>query len=223
MHKYKQAVQSYKKNYSVPKIGTKDLDKQKKIEEFNKKLNDYDYGFLLNGKRLVGFDLDFNKYKTIDPKDFAKHKVGVCWDYVEYESYYFDKYLNMIFTSYKLIKNNTFSMYYMQHIDKDGDMPTHTWLGYKLNDTIYSFESSWKSIRGIKSHESETKMLDYYRSQQEEYYNKTNNKLGRYIIIKYLPLDEYNLSPDQYMKKVFKTGVIVQSTIRSYPVNIKLD
>ena len=45
---------------------------------------------LYNGKRLTN-QLNGGLYRTITPKDFEKYKIGVCWDFANYQSYWFDK------------------------------------------------------------------------------------------------------------------------------------
>lgn len=191
--------------------------KETLLKELNDRLNDYDYGMIVDGKCIRGFDQDFSKYTTISPKLVEKYRIGTCWDYTEYEAYYMKEHIGMQLTTYKLLKDGTFSMYYMQHIDQSGDMPTHTWIGYKLNDNIYSFESSWKSIKGITKHKSEKDMLNYYLDEQKKYNDTLKNKLYSHVILKYTTMPKYNLTPEEFMNIVLDTGVVIDSTIKSYP------
>lgn len=221
------AIKAYKRQNDLSLImklyrSNKKITKQDKIEFLNKTLNQYDYGIIINGKVYTGYDIDFSKYKTISPEDFYKYKVGVCWDYVEYEAYYFSNELEMRLTKYQLKEGNTYSMYYMQHIDKDGDTPTHTWLGYKLDSKIYSFESSWKSMQGIKRHSTEKDMVNYYLNEQAKYYESQNNQLGDYVVIKYSQMPKYNLTTDEYMKIVFDRGFVIDSTIKEFPITVEI-
>lgn len=222
------AIEAYKKQKEINFFASlsknqQNIDnKQKAILKFNQTLNSYDYGIILDGVPLTGYDIDFNKYKTISPEDFKKYKTGVCWDYVEYEAQYFIEHFKMRLTTYPLKLNNTFSMYYMQHIDQDGDMPSHTWLGYKHGGNIFSFESSWKSLQGIQEYITEKDMVYYYLIEQEKYYASKNNKLSRYVVIKYTPMPRYNLTPEEYMNIILDNGIVIESTIKSYPIRVSL-
>lgn len=221
------ALKEYKKQRDIELITklyrrNKKISKQEIIMNFNKTLNKYNYGIIVDGKIMTGDNIDFDKYKTISPEDFQKYKTGTCWDYTEYESYYFANELEMQLTKYKLKEDNSYSMYYMQHIDRDGDMPTHTWIGYKLNSKIYSFESSWQSMQGILEHKTEKDMLEYYLKAQEDYYNFKNDMLSNYVILKYSSMPKYNLTPEEFMNMVLDRGVVILSTIKSFKPEIKI-
>ena len=185
-----------------------------KIEKFNMELNTYDYGIVVNYKPIT-VNIDFKKYRTLSIEEFERYKLGTCWDYTEYEAYVFSNRFGMsLTTAPKLMNDKYFSMYYMQHIDKDGDLPSHTWIGYKLDNQIYSFESAWKSIQGITPHSSEKDMITFYIQKQEEYYKSKNNKLYEYEIVKYTPMPRYGLNPDEFMEIIYNTGNVVKSTLR---------
>lgn len=100
------AIEAYKKQKEINFFASlsknqQNIDnKQKAILKFNQTLNSYDYGIILDGVPLTGYDIDFGKYKTISPEDFKKYKTGVCWDYVEYEAQYFIEYFKMRLTTY---------------------------------------------------------------------------------------------------------------------------
>ena len=221
------AMKAYKKQNELSLItklyrSNKKITLQERILLFNKNLNNYNYGLIIDGKPYIGYDLDFSKYKTISPEDFVKYQTGVCWDYVEYEAYYFTNELEMRLTKYKLKEDKSYSMYYMQHIDQDGDMPTHTWLGYKLDSKIYSFESSWRSIQGVKEHKTEKDMVKYYLQEQVKYQESNNNPLGNYVVLKYSQMPKYNLTPEEYMNIILDKGFVIESTIKSCPVTVKI-
>lgn len=193
-------------------------------EKFNKYLNTFDYGYYEDGKNILQQD-DFKNYKTISIDDFIFHKCGVCWDYVEYEAYYFQKYLGFKFTTNPLTENNTFCMYYMQHMDENKNMPSHTWLAYNLNNQIYAFESSWRSYQGIKKFNSEYEMIIEYDKRQREYYHKNNNFLTESLFVKYAPANKFNLTPDEYMNNIYdnKRHVVVKSDFKEFPVKQQLN
>lgn len=194
-------------------------------EKFNEYLNTFEYGYYKNGKNQLYNDENFSNYKTISLDDFIFNKCGVCWDYVEYEAYYFQRYLGFKFTISPLIKSKTFCIYYMQHIDQDKDMPSHTWLAYNLNNQIYAFESSWKSYRGIVKFNSEYEMIMEYDKRQREYYKNQNNILTRSLFIKYIPAIKFNLTPEQYMNNIYdnKGHVVVKSDIKDFPIKQRLN
>lgn len=134
----------------IENIETFTIDKQTVIANLNDTLNDFNYGIVVDGQ-VVTENLDFDKYRTLSSKEFLKYKTGVCWDYTHFEALYFTRMLEMPLVKGDWLRfDNTFSMYYMEFDDKDGDQPTHTWLAYRLNDRIYAFESSWKSYRGLQ-------------------------------------------------------------------------
>jgi len=82
-----------------------------------------------------------NKYFLQSPKEVIKNKVGICWDQVELERYYF--------------KSNDWNVktYFIAYYD-GGGCPTHTFLTYEKNSKYYWFEHSWEICRGI--HEYDT-------------------------------------------------------------------
>ncbi len=138
-------------------------------------MNDIEYGWV---------DKDYNKYTIVNelfsndyilqrPKETIKNKIGVCWDQVELERYYFDNMALDIKT------------YFLCHYDND-KCPTHTFLTYKKNDTFYWFEHSWEKYRGIYKYDSLKSMLADIRNKFIE--TELNNK----FLEKDLMLYEYN-------------------------------
>lgn len=188
-------------------------------EKFNSYLNTFEYGYYINGKNIYETD-NFNNYKTISLDDFIFNKCGTCWDYTEYEAYYFQKYLGFKCTTSPLTQSKTFCMYYMQHIDDDKDMPTHTWLAYNLNGNIYAFESSWKSYKGITKFNNEYDMIMEYDKRQREYYKRHNNNLYQSLFIKYVPSTKFNLTPEEFMNNIYdcKNHIVIKSDLKDFPV-----
>ena len=182
-------------------------DKQSAIISLNKILNDFNYGIIVNGK-IITNNINFDHYKTLSYKDFLKYKTGVCWDYTQFEAIYFTNNLGMKLTKDEL-RNNTFSMYYMEFDDEDGDQPTHTWLGYKLDNKIYAFESSWKQYKGITEFESENDMIQTYIERQKDFYNNIKNPIYNPKIIKYSPMKKSGLTCEVFMSIVHKEGKII--------------
>ena len=175
------------------------LDKKAMSPEgLNKILNGFKYGIVLHGegKTQTGKDIDYSKYITSDIRTFLTYSTGTCWDYTNFEAWWFENKLGYKITN-KPLKNGTFSTYYIMHRDKDGDMPSHTWLAYMKSGKVYLFESSWKDKVGIKEFDSEAEMIDYYEKAHREYH-KTNNEV---FICKYIP-DNVEVDVETFMKKV---------------------
>lgn len=70
-----------------------------------------------------------------------KNKIGVCWDQVELERYYF--------------KGNDWNIktYFIFHYDND-KCPTHTFLNFEKERKYYWFEHSWEKFKGIHEYNS---------------------------------------------------------------------
>lgn len=105
------------------------------------KLNDIEYGFKdANGNNLINsenWDKDFpNFYFLLSPEELLKCKCGVCWDQVELERNLFND---------ANIDCDTYFIY----IDDNKNLPSHTFLTFKLNNKYYWFEHSWYDMRGI--------------------------------------------------------------------------
>ena len=180
-------------------------DKELSIEDFNKQLNDGDYGILINGKAYTGENIDWSEYKTISPKDFAKYFVGTCWDYTEYEAKVFKDKFGFNFTLNALKHDREFSLYYMQ-INDGKKYPTHTWLAYRNNGKIYLFESSWKSQVGISEYNTEEEMVkDYIKKHRKENHDKGNP----IIVTKYKPNKKFGLTPKEFMVRCIDQGKVI--------------
>lgn len=105
------------------------------IKSCNKELNGFSYG-------VPGCDHKedylMKCYKYLSPQKFYREKKGVCWDYVRYEDDWFQK------NKPNIKKECVFVMH-----DNHVNMPTHTFLIFKMKNNCYWFESSWKSHVGV--------------------------------------------------------------------------
>lgn len=151
-------------------------------------------------KYLSTFDYKMGKdYKFQSPRDFEKNKSGICWDYAEYEAWAF----NTHFTTFKMttgkLRNNTYSLYFTQHKGHDGskEYPTHTWLAYMEDDTVYVVEASWSANAGLHKYKSEQDMIDAYIKK----HNKHNDP---YILAKYPMIKKYGLTPEEYLNRMYQ-------------------
>ena len=157
------------------------------ILDLNKMLNQYEYIIPNNGNIITQISEDsFNKYKLLSPDEFKKYKGGICWDYVVYEAYWFDKYFT----------NIPYSVYF-EVLDNKTDCPTHTFLIFEYGGKYYWFESSWKPMCGIYGgFDTEKDAVDYVMSKLND--SKSNYKN---YICKYDPLDSkmFGMNSKQFM------------------------
>ncbi len=87
-----------------------------------------------------------DNYILQSPKETIKSKVGVCWDQVELERYYF--------------KGNDWNIktYFIVHYDDD-KCPTHTFLTFEKQGKYYWFEHSWERFKGIHGYNTIQELL----------------------------------------------------------------
>ena len=160
------------------------------IKSFNRELNKWKYGVLVNGKVYTDSSkIDWSKYKTIPLKDIEKYHVGICWDFVNYQHYYFKK---------NKIKDESY-MVVLQLSDNPDDIGTHTFSIFNYDGKKYWFESSWMSHQGIKE-------VNSWKDVVEEWvncYDKTKSKSKPYSVYKYNPdgLDN-NVDNGKFFDKV---------------------
>lgn len=171
-----------------------------KIIDFNDLLNTFDYGLIDNKKHKLITDFPDNKfinlYRTISPKDFEKYKGGVCWDYVEYERYYFNKYF----------KDIKFKTYYIEL--KDMMSSTHTFLVFHYNNNSYYFESSWYNYRGIYEFNNDNDIINIVLSRMIANDRKQNIKVHGYKIIEYNKPKKFGMTCLEYMEYMDSQKVI---------------
>ena len=118
-----------------------------------------------------------DNYILQSPKEIIKNKVGVCWDQVELERYYF--------------KGNTWNIktYFIVHYDDD-KCPTHTFLTFEKNNKYYWFEHSWERFRGIHEYKTLKELLldiqdKFIKYELNNNYNKNNLFIYHYKKPKY--------------------------------------
>lgn len=101
-------------------------------------IKNIEYGYIdKDNKRYYNFDGDADqKYYLQDPSDMLKTKIGCCWDQVEFERYYLNKFS---------IEFKTFFIVYYNNIND----PSHSFLAYEKDNKWYWLECSWKQYRGI--------------------------------------------------------------------------
>ena len=142
-------------------------------------MQDIDYGWIDkdNNKYMKVDDSFKDKYILQSPKDILKSKVGVCWDQVELERYFFKNYVPSV---------KTFFIVY----DDNYKCPTHTFLTFEKNNKVYWFEHSWEIFRGIHECSSLNQLLldiknKFVSSELHDNYEKTNLYIYEYSKPKY--------------------------------------
>ena len=135
-----------------------------KIKAFNTSLTyDFGYGLRINGiydpdRNTTADDWD-RYYQYQSPYVFNKSKVGTCWDYVGYESWYFSR-------NFQNVQYNTYCIIFRDGITD----PSHTFLIFQLNGKYYYFESSYKKNAGIYVGQNENELIEHVISMMIEHY-----------------------------------------------------
>ena len=136
----------------------------KDLQNFNDEMNtQWDYGVLYKGKRIIEpqlDDFDWSLYRTIPLSILKREKIGVCWDFVNYQHDAFKK-MGYEDQSYLFITPKS---------EKPDDVVTHTFSIVKVDGQWYWFESSWYKYRGVKPIRSYKDVLKFLRN----HYGKDN-------------------------------------------------
>ena len=137
-----------------------------------------------NNKHNIVNEEYANNYILQSPKEVIKNKIGVCWDQVELERYYF--------------KGNDWSVktYFIVHDDGD-KCPTHTFLTYKKNNKYYWFEHSWERFRGIHEYNSLKELLKDIKDKFIKYELCDNYVLENLMLYEYKK-PKYHISTQEF-------------------------
>lgn len=131
-------------------------------------MKNIEYGWIdkNNSRHTIVDETYSDNYVLQSPKEIIKNKIGVCWDQVELERYYF--------------KGNDWNIktYFIVHYDND-KCPTHTFLTFEKDNKYYWFEHSWLVFKGIHEYNSLKNLLVDVRDKFVKYelnnnYNKNN-------------------------------------------------
>lgn len=137
-------------------------------------MNEIEYGWIdRNNHKYDILDESFSaNYILQSPQEVIKNKIGVCWDQVELERYYF--------------KGNDWNIrtYFLVHYG-ESKCPTHTFLTFEKNKKIYWFEHSWERFRGIHEYKSLKELLFDIRDKFIKY------ELNNDYVLENLVLHEY--------------------------------
>jgi hypothetical protein len=129
------------------------------IDDLN---NNFDYGCIINGKRYEDdvSKVDWSKYRTVTISEFKRNKIGVCWDFVNYQHYECKK---------NGINDDNYMLVCRRSNDPD-DILTHTFTIVTIDDKKYWIESSrWKD-RGVHEVRSYKDVVD--KIKRDDFKNK---------------------------------------------------
>ncbi len=110
-------------------------------------------------------------YQLQSPQEILKNQIGVCWDQVELERYYFKSY-------------DPIHTYFIVYYDNQ-TCPTHTFLTYQKKNKYYWFEHAWEIFRGIHEYSSQEELLldvkkKFIEKELKNHYQSTNLILYEY-------------------------------------------
>ena len=173
-----------------------------KLHDLNNYLNKFSWGCVTynNGFNITdGNNIDdWIQYKILSPKKFILAHCGCCWDYTNFEYYFFKKYYSDI----------NIKCYYIEY----NNGATHTWLSYFKNNKVYTFESSLKQHTGITEFQYEEESLLYYKQI-------VIPTVKDYVIYEYIPI--INVNALEFMAYIFKTGKLIKNIGDYYNKYIK--
>ena len=159
--------------------------------------NEFEIMNLMENIEYGWIDRNNNKYNVVDesyldnyilqhPKDIIKNKIGVCWDQVELERYYF--------------KGNDWNIksYFIVHYDND-KCPTHTFLTFEKNNKYYWFEHAWERFRGIHEYQTQKELLFDVKNKFIKYELNNNYEKNNLIIYNYKK-PKYHLNTQEFYR-----------------------
>lgn len=145
------------------------VEQKEYVSNLSKELNsEWDYGVLLDGKKITEEQLsnfDWKKYRTIPLDTLYKQKIGVCWDFVNYQHDRL-KQAGIPDESWLLIMD-------LSSKETPDRIITHTFTTFTLDDKMYWLESSLWSDRGVHEISSPEevfkKVANNYTSEKKPY------------------------------------------------------
>ena len=149
-------------------------------------MKDIEYGWVdkNNNKHSVVDETYSDNYILQSPNEVIKNKIGVCWDQVELERYYF--------------KGNDWNIktYFLVHYDGD-KCPTHTFLTFEKNKKYYWFEHSWERFRGIHEYQSLKELLFDIRDKFMKY-ELDNDFVPENLVLHEYKKPKYHISVQEF-------------------------
>lgn len=149
-------------------------------------MKDIEYGWIdKNNNKHSDLDETYSvNYILQSPNEVIKNKIGVCWDQVELEGYYF--------------KGNDWNIktYFLVHYDGD-KCPTHTFLTFEKNNKYYWFEHSWERFRGIHEYQSLKELLFDIRDKFIKY-ELDNDFVSENLVLHEYKKPKYHISVQEF-------------------------
>lgn len=148
-------------------------------------MSDIEYGWVDqdNQKHVGDYDSFPYHYKLQSPKEVMKNKLGVCFDQVELERYYFKGY--------------DIKTYFIIYYD-DNNYPNHTFLTFQKNNKYYWFEHSWEVYRGIHEYNTLNELFDDVKKKFIETLLNSDYTLENLAMYEYQKPDYYISMIDFY-------------------------
>ena len=148
-------------------------------------MSDIEYGWVDqdNQKHVSDYDSFPYHYKLQSPKEVMKNKLGVCFDQVELERYYFKGY--------------DIKTYFIIYYD-DNNYPNHTFLTFQKNNKYYWFEHSWEVYRGIHEYNTLNELFDDVKKKFIETLLNSDYTLENLAMYEYQKPDYYISMIDFY-------------------------
>lgn len=171
---------------------TEQVDKQ--VRTLNDKLNNFNYGAMVDGKVYTDMNaVPWDKYKTMTKSQMDKYKVGICWDFVNYQHEYF-KQNGIYHKSYMFVK---------QVSDDPNDLVTHTFNIVNNGNKQQWFESSWMKNQGVHDVES-------YKDVIEKLDKAYGNKTQAYDVYEYNPDGMMGIKNGEMFRKATANDPVMQ-------------
>lgn len=151
-------------------------------------MKDIEYGWMdkNSNKYVKVYETFSDNYLLQSPNEVIKNKIGVCWDQVELERYYFKGHDENIKT------------YFLAYYDNK-DCPTHTFLTFEKEGKYFWFEHSWEKFRGIHEYSSEKELLLDVRNKFIQYeLNNHYQKVG--LVLHEYQKPKYHISTQEFFK-----------------------
>ena len=162
-----------------------------RILEIMDELRNIEYGFKdKNGANLINsesWDKDFYKfYFLLSPEELLSSRCGVCWDQVELERKLFND---------ANIDCDTFFIY----IDDNENLPSHTFITFRLDDKYYWFEHSLYDMKGIHEYNNIKALLNDVKNKFiDSRKNEINSNLNYETFIYKYNKPKYHISCDEF-------------------------
>lgn len=112
----------------------KQISKYKLVKYLHEQMVSWKPKMLQDGKFVTLDKMDWSRYKTIPIPLIKKYHIGICWDFVNYQTHIFRRW-NIKHENYMILFNKTYN--------------NHTFTIININNCLYWVKSSWSMYLGI--------------------------------------------------------------------------